>query len=47
MPRVLIVEDDAHIRDLIALHLRLEGFDLEAVADGRTTLVLNVSPNDK
>ncbi len=30
--RVLVVEDDAHIRDLIVLHLGLEG--LEAVAVG-------------
>lgn len=38
MPRVLIVEDDAHIRDLIVLHLGLEGFETEAVGDGREAL---------
>jgi CheY-like chemotaxis protein len=26
--RVLVVEDDQHIRELVALHLRLEGFDV-------------------
>ena len=34
MPRVLVVEDDAHIRDLIVLHLGLEGLETEAVGDG-------------
>jgi DNA-binding response OmpR family regulator len=32
--RVLVVEDDANIRDLIALHLRVEGLEVAAVADG-------------
>ena len=39
MPRVLVVEDEAHIRDLIQLHLGLEGIDIEAVADGQEALV--------
>lgn len=34
MPRVLVVEDEAHIRDLIVLHLGLEGLETEAVGDG-------------
>jgi DNA-binding response OmpR family regulator len=38
MPRVLIVEDDAHIRDLIVLHLGLEGLETEAVGDGTEAL---------
>ena len=38
MPHVLIVEDDAHIRDLIVLHLGLEGLQATAVADGREAL---------
>jgi len=38
MPRVLIVEDDAHIRDLIVLHLTLEGLETEALGDGREAL---------
>lgn len=38
MSRVLIVEDEAHIRDLIVLHLGLEGLDTEAVADGQEAL---------
>jgi DNA-binding response OmpR family regulator len=38
MPHVLIVEDDVHIRDLIALHLGLEGLRTSAVGDGREAL---------
>jgi len=34
MSRVLVVEDDTHIRDLIVLHFGLEGFETEAVGDG-------------
>ena len=36
--RVLVVEDEAHIRELIQLHLGLEGLDIEAVGDGRQAL---------
>jgi DNA-binding response OmpR family regulator len=39
MARVLVVEDDAHIRDLIVLHLGLEGLDTTAVGDGQSALV--------
>lgn len=38
MARVLVVEDDAHIRDLIVLHLGLEGIETEAVGDGQDGL---------
>jgi DNA-binding response OmpR family regulator len=38
MPRVLVVEDEAHIRDLIVLHLGLEGLETEAVGDGQEAL---------
>ena len=38
MTRVLVVEDDEHIRDLIVLHLGLEGLEAEAVADGQVAL---------
>jgi DNA-binding response OmpR family regulator len=38
MSHVLVVEDDAHIRELIALHLGLEGLEASAVADGREAL---------
>ena len=34
MSRVLVVEDEAHIRDLIVLHLGLEGLETEPVGDG-------------
>ena len=36
--RVLLVEDDPNIRDLVGLHLRLEGLDVVAVPDGREGL---------
>jgi DNA-binding response OmpR family regulator len=36
--RVLVVEDEAHIRELIQLHLGLEGLDVEAVGDGQEAL---------
>jgi DNA-binding response OmpR family regulator len=32
--RVLIVEDDAHIADLLRLHLKDEGYEVEHAADG-------------
>lgn len=38
MARVLVVEDDEHIRDLIVLHLGLEGLETEAVGDGKDAL---------
>jgi DNA-binding response OmpR family regulator len=33
-PLVLVVEDDVHIRDLVVLHLELEGF-LRGLCRGR------------
>ncbi len=36
--RVLVVEDDPRISELVALHLRLEGFVPMAVADGNQAL---------
>jgi two-component system, OmpR family, KDP operon response regulator KdpE len=38
--RVLVVEDEPHIRDLIALHLTLEGLKPVAVGDGEEGLRL-------
>jgi DNA-binding response OmpR family regulator len=38
--RVLVVEDEPHIRDLIALHLNLEGLTPVAVGDGNEGLRL-------
>jgi two-component system OmpR family response regulator len=38
--RVLVVEDEAHIRELVCLHLGLEGFDCVPVADGQEALGL-------
>ena len=38
--RVLVVEDDAHIRDLVVLHLQLEGLTPVAAGDGTTGLKL-------
>src|SRR5512138_3078603 len=36
--RVLVVEDDAHIRDLVVLHLQLEGLTTVAAGDGASGL---------
>src|SRR3954463_5357876 len=38
--RVLVVEDDVHIRDLVVLHLQLEGLTTVAAGDGATGLRL-------
>jgi DNA-binding response OmpR family regulator len=38
--RVLVVEDDASIRDLVALHLRLEKLAVTEVGDGQEALQL-------
>ena len=38
MAHVLVVEDDRHIRDLIALHLGLEGLEHTLIGDGREAL---------
>ncbi len=37
-PRVLVVEDEAHIRELVCLHLGLEGYECLQAADGREAL---------
>ena len=36
--RVLVVEDDASIRELLRLHLDLAGFSIDESEDGRTAL---------
>ena len=36
--RVLVVEDEAEIRQLISLHLKRDGFDVDEVADGEAAL---------
>ncbi len=36
--RVLVVEDEPHIRELVALHLGLEGWTAEVVGDGAAAL---------
>jgi CheY-like chemotaxis protein len=38
--RVLVVEDDSNIRDLVELHLRLEGLSTLTAADGNQGLAL-------
>lgn len=38
MPRALVVEDEVHIRDLVCLHLGLEGFECVGVGDGREAI---------
>src|SRR5262249_51346280 len=37
-PRVLVVEDETHIRELVCLHLSHEGYSCEGLADGTTAL---------
>src|SRR5262245_43666866 len=37
-PTVLVVEDEAHIRELVTLHLRLEGLNPQEANDGETGL---------
>ena len=36
--RILIVEDEAPIRELLRLHLSLAGFEIDEIADGTTAL---------
>ena len=38
--RILLVEDDAPVRELLRLHLSLAGFDIEEVANGTAALDL-------
>jgi DNA-binding response OmpR family regulator len=37
-PRVLVVEDEPSIRELVCLHLGLEGYACEALGDGQSAL---------
>jgi two-component system OmpR family response regulator/two-component system alkaline phosphatase synthesis response regulator PhoP len=37
-PRVLVVEDEVNIRELVCLHLRHEGYACDAVGDGQAGL---------
>jgi DNA-binding response OmpR family regulator len=37
-PRVLVVEDEVNIRELVCLHLGLEGYACEGVGNGQTAL---------
>jgi two-component system OmpR family response regulator/two-component system alkaline phosphatase synthesis response regulator PhoP len=37
-PRVLVVEDEANLRELVCLHLGHEGYACEGLADGTTAL---------
>ncbi len=39
-PRVLVVEDEPNIRELVCLHLRHEGYVCEGAADGAQALAL-------
>src|SRR5215212_10438132 len=38
--RVLVVEDEKNIRDLVCLHLGLEGYECVAVGDGKEAMLL-------
>src|SRR5215471_3703768 len=37
-PKVLVVEDEPHIRELVCLHLGLEGYSCEGAANGQDAL---------
>src|SRR5262245_24493188 len=37
-PRVLVVEDEINIRELVCLHLRHEGYVCDAAGDGKVAL---------
>jgi len=37
-PRVMVVEDEPNIRELVCLHLGLEGYECEGVGDGQQAL---------
>jgi two-component system OmpR family response regulator/two-component system alkaline phosphatase synthesis response regulator PhoP len=37
-PRILVVEDEPNIQELVCLHLRHEGYDCSGVADGTAAL---------
>lgn len=38
MPTVLVVDDEANIRELVSVYLTAAGFDVECVADGREAI---------
>lgn len=38
MAKILVVDDEAHIRQLVTLYLEKEGFGVETAADGRAAL---------
>jgi DNA-binding response OmpR family regulator len=40
MPRALVVEDEANLRDLVALHLTLNGLETDVTGDGHQALEL-------
>ena len=42
MAKVLVVEDEKNIRDLVCLHLGLEGYECVPVADGKEAMALAV-----
>jgi DNA-binding response OmpR family regulator len=43
MNRILVVDDDPHIRELIGVFLRAEGFDILAACDGEAALEILAS----
>ena len=38
--RILVVDDEAPLRDLVTRYLRREGYDVRAASDGPTALVI-------
>ncbi len=42
-PRILVVDDEPNITDLVSMALRYEGFEVEVAGDGRTALARSQS----
>jgi len=40
MAKILVADDDAHIRELISLFLRNEGFEIVEASDGAEALAI-------
>ena len=45
--RILIVDDDADIRELLAIYLQAEGFHVSAAANGQEALPLCAVTNNR
>jgi DNA-binding response OmpR family regulator len=46
MPKILIVDDDPNIRELVRVHLKNNGFEVALAVDGRDAVEKTVDPPD-